>query len=132
MRNTNTYLATYESLVSQSGMKKDLCCEIFHDKLFCARTCTYCCLAFDLLDLFRCFLALFWALNDRNIASKKSRHVFFMKLFQNTDFVINNCGKINEFSSKVMEICKNKDNSPSKIPGSSKSSKTPTRLNKRN
>merc|ERR1712032_853223 len=34
-----------------------------------------------------------------------------MKLFQNTDFIINNCGKINEFSSKVIEICKNQNNS---------------------
>jgi hypothetical protein len=44
MRNTNTYLATYESLVSQRGMKKDLLTYVvryFTSNFFHERSCYY-------------------------------------------------------------------------------------------
>merc|ERR1712151_636184 len=48
--------------------------------------------------------------NKESIVSESFKDGTVMKLFQNTDLVLNNCKTIKEFSAKVNEMCKKQEN----------------------
>ena len=62
--------------------------------------------------------------NKDEIISKSFEDGSVMKLFQNTDLVLKNCGQIKDFTSKLTDICKNQENATLNTNGTKKTSQT--------